>query len=165
MRDQIEQLTEAIAGTIQPIGGAYVPVPDPEPEGDSLEEEGVTKVQLEKLVSAMVDAPKVQQVMERILKESGGSSPGLMDRASTFRSLLRSHLRHSVPLALTNAGLTVQSSLAGKARRGIKAIAQGKSMEDVEALWDQELAEDAEPQSDESLFEQLDGMLSDDDAG
>lgn len=147
MRTEIQQLEEAIAGVMSPIVSPQ-PKGDDEPEeGDALDERAspgpvVSMAQVNKLVDALVDGPKAMQVLSNILKKYGGEGPFPQGREETFKSHLRSFLKHSVPLALQDGGLKVQSAAVGKARRGMKAIGSGKGMAEVIELWEEPLSED-----------------------
>ena len=144
MKEQIGKLEEAIAGTPKPFA-APGKVSGKEPGDDESLEEGVTQQVIVRLIDAMVEAPKAQALLERV------AGSGAID---AVKGLVKGHLRHSIPLALADAGIDVQSAITGKAKRGIKMIAKGKGIGEVIAVWDEPISED-----DEELEQTLRGIL------
>ena len=154
MKKYIRDLEEAIAGAIQPIGAPqrsidYDGQDSSEGQGD-IQEVAVSLTSLDKFVTAMAEAPKVKALVDKMLAQSGASPEG----QEAFTRSLKGHLRHSVPLAMQDAGLDVQTSLAGKARRGIKLIAKGKGIGEAMEVWEQDLEE-----FNGDLYSDVSGML------
>ena len=113
MLDEIQQLEEAIAGTARPLISPQSKADPEEEDGETLAERAaaiaagpsVSMAQLNKLVDAMVEAPKVQSIMSSILKKSGGGGPSETGREEALQTTFRGFLQHSIPIALQDAGL------------------------------------------------------------
>ena len=168
MRSEIQQLEEAIAGTLSPIFGIRTKV---EVEGDDTLDErasgspgpSISMAQISKLSDAMVESPRFVQMVSGILaSKSGGSDPG-SDEIMEFQSTMRGFLNASLPVLFQDRGLKVPGAAAGKGRRGLKAIGSGKGVEEaLMAMNDEPLSEDSLATSDNGsalLREELDSIL------
>lgn len=166
MRTEIEQLTEAIAGTVQPLVGVQSKA---EPEDEDLLDERsghtVSMTEITKLADAMVESPGAVKAISNILKKAAGSVEGKDPPSNQalveFREIMRGFLQNSLPVLLQGKGMKVQAAAAGKGRRGLKALGAGKGMAEVMEMWDEPLSEGDSSSDDDmaSLKEELEEIL------
>lgn len=143
MKNVIQQLDEHIAAVPAPLG--VVPEQEPEESEDDLEE-GVAQAHIGKIAKAMLDAPQLRAKLESALKKSKGVADD-MDLGTAMDAAMESlgaHLKYAIPLALADVGVEVTQSIAGRARRGIKAVAKGKKATEALNLPDGDLGDLAE---------------------
>jgi len=159
MRNEIQQLEEAIAGVMSPIVSIRTKA-DEEALDERATQVGptVSMAHIMKLADAMVDSPRAAQVISGMLRKAGSEDP---EGVTKFQSIMRGFLQNSLPVLLQDGGVKVQAAAAGKGRRGLKAVGSGMSVGEAMEMWDEPLSESESSEQDDgqALREELAGLL------